>query len=88
MGPETKIFIVCKYFYGGSGDNGTIIKQDDTYYYYDLTLSENYCIYDNNEFISNVTQKLVFGVNKRDYTDLVFIDTAKANAFPVVKLLE
>lgn len=22
LGPETKIFIVCKYFYGGSGEGG------------------------------------------------------------------
>jgi len=77
-----------KYSYGGTGDDNVIIKQDDNYYYYDLTFYTDYCVTDNKKDDYNYENKLIFGVNKNDYNDLIFIDSVTDIAYKVNKFID
>ena len=70
-----------RYSYGGTSKNGDIIKHDDTYYYYDLNLDIDYCFIDSEK--DNV---FIFGINKDDYNDLIFIDSKNNYAFKLKKI--
>ena len=75
-----------EYSYGGISKNNTVIKQDENNYYYNLLLTENYCINYNMKKDDVKEIKMVFGVNKNNYEDLIFIDTQNNYAFKVNKI--
>lgn len=75
-----------KYSYGGISKNNTVVKQDENNYYYNLLLTENYCIDYNIKKDEIKEIKMVFGINKNDYKDLIFIDTQNNYAFKVNKI--
>lgn len=77
-----------KYRYGGIGNNNEIIYEDNDYYYYNLELVKNYCIANKEKEIFDSISQFVFGINKNDYNDFVFIDVTNNYAFKVVKKLE
>lgn len=69
-----------KYNYGGS-NNGIIINEDDNYFYYDLFLYKEYCYTENSKINKNTEEKLIVGINKKDFNDLVFIDSENNYAY-------
>ena len=75
-----------EYSYGGISKNNTVIKQDENNYYYNLLLTENYCINYNMKKDDVKEIKMVFGVNKNNYEDLIFMDTQNNYAFKVNKI--
>lgn len=76
------------YKYGGTGDDNVVIKQDDNYYYYDLIFDIDYCVTDNKKDDNNYENKLIFGINKNDYNDLIFIDSVNDVAYKVNKVID
>lgn len=72
-----------EYSYGGTSNDGEVITNDDNYYYYDLKLNINYCIIENKKINDNIKELFVFGVNKYDYDDLIFMDIENNYAFKV-----
>jgi len=73
------------YNYGGLS-NETIIKQDDNYYYYTLYFKEEYCVINSIKVYKDNDYTFVFGVNKNNYKDLIFINTNDNYAFKVTKI--
>ena len=77
-----------EYNYGGVGDNGEIIKQDNNYYYYNFNLNIDSCVISNEEYYDKKEFNMVFGINKNNYNELIFIDKENDYAYVLSKVLE
>lgn len=75
------------YSYGGTGKDGTVIKMDDSYYYYDLFMEVDYCIINGKNKPEVNNPIFIFGINKKNYNDLIFINKDDDYAFKVAKVI-
>lgn len=74
-----------KYSYGASGDNDIIIRQDENYYYYTLTLNEESCTIMNKEIIDKYKKNMVFSLNKYKENEIIMMNKENNNIFQMTK---
>ena len=60
-----------EYKYGGIGKNGTIIKEDKNFYYYNLNLKEEYCIINNQKTNTENNNEFIFSIGKNNNKKLL-----------------
>lgn len=73
------------YTYGGISNDGVIIREDANYYYYNLNLTEDYCIIMGKEDYSKYEKKMVFALNK-DKEENLLINKESENMFTLTKV--
>ena len=75
------------YSYGGVSNDGVVIREDINFYYYNLNLTEDYCIIVGKEDYSKYEKKMVFALNK-DGDKNLHINKESENMFALTKLEE
>lgn len=73
------------YQYGAISNEGVVIRQDNNYYYYDLTLNEEKCFIMNEERIDKYTKKMVFSINKENKEEVILMNKENNNIFNLIK---
>lgn len=63
-----------KYHYGVTNDKGITIRQDENYYYYTLTLKEEYCLILNKKFYDEYTKIMYLGIKKDNNNEITMIN--------------
>lgn len=66
-----------EYTYGGTSNEGIIIRQDANYYYYDLKLKEDYCIIMGIENYDKYEKKFIVAIDKFNNDNIIFINNEK-----------
>lgn len=78
-----------KYSYGGTNENGNVIKYDKNYLYYDLVLENEYCVNNEIKENDNYEKNYIFGVKKNSkknsIKEIMFIDKNSKEVFLVRK---
>lgn len=75
-----------KYSYGATNEKGLTIRQDDNYYYYQLTLNIEECYIMNKQSYDKYTKKIYFAINKNNNKDeILFINAETENFFTIKK---
>lgn len=76
-----------KYSYGGTSENGNVIKYDKNYLYYDLVLENEYCVNNGIKGNDNYETNYIFGVKKNSkknsIKEIMFIDKDSKEVFLV-----
>ena len=73
-----------KYSYGASSD-GVVIRQDENYYYYNLTLKENYCLIMSREIYDEYTKNMVFSIDKNNDNEIIMMNKENQNIFTMTR---
>lgn len=77
-----------KYTYGATSNDGVKLRQDDNYYYYDLTLTETKCLITNKLITEKYTKKMYFGIYKNNSKkdEIIFANAETENIFTLTKV--
>lgn len=74
-----------KYTYGATADKGVVIRQDENYYYYDLTLNEEYCLIMNKKINDEYQKNMVFSIDKSNKKEIIMMNKENENIFTMTK---
>lgn len=75
-----------KYHYGATSNDGITIRQDENYYYYDLTLNEDKCIIMGQERIDKYTKNMVFSITKNNISEVIMMNKENNSIFNLEKV--
>ena len=75
-----------KYTYGATTKEGLKLRQDENYYYYDLSLKESECLIMNKLTKDNYTKKMYFAINKnKNKNEILFANLETENILTLYK---
>ena len=75
-----------KYTYGATNNNGMTIRQDENFYYYNLSLKVLECVIMKKITTDEYTKKIYFGINKNNNKDeIIFMNAETENLFTLTK---
>lgn len=76
-----------KYTYGATNNKGLTIRQDENYYYYNLSLKVKECIIMNKKTNDEYTKKMYFGIYKNEnFNEIIFANVETENIFKLTKV--
>ena len=75
-----------EYKYGATKDNVTI-REDEKYYYYTLTLKEDYCQIKNKKFADNYKKTMYFSIDKYNKNEIIMVNKETENFLTLKKVI-